>query len=230
VNEDLAGGWNGDLAYAGAAASRYGQLTHAGNADSAYDGAATPPAPVPPDPGPEPPSVPDVTFCYPSAGPATGGMRVTISGTALAGAIAVAVGPPVTSFTAGSDTQITAITAPGPPGKADVTVTGPGGTGTLPGGYRYDIPPSLDSADPGTGPAGTKVTLAGVNLASASEVTFGGARALIDEAADATITCYAPDGVPDGPADIEVMTAMTLLTLPGGFTYQTPAAMQELHG
>jgi hypothetical protein len=82
--DDLAGPENGDLAYAGNAASRYGNLTHAGNADNAYDGAAgpvppdpeppdpEPPDPEPPDPEPEPAPPPVASFTYDPPAPKRG--------------------------------------------------------------------------------------------------------------------------------------------------------------
>jgi len=78
---DVHGG-NGDLAYAGAAGSRYGNLSHAGNGDLAYDGAAAPGTPpdVPPLPDPGP-SRPSAAFTYAPPDPVTTDL-VTFDGSA----------------------------------------------------------------------------------------------------------------------------------------------------
>jgi IPT/TIG domain len=125
-----AGPANADLAYAGNAASRYGHLTHAGNADSAYDGAAAPPAAAAPGPV--------IEAVVPASGSRWGDVQVSVSGTGFGGATAVAIGLPAASFTVVSGTLIIAWTDAGQPGPADVSVTTPAGTGTLPGGFTYE--------------------------------------------------------------------------------------------
>jgi hypothetical protein len=63
----------------------------------------------------------------PSAGLTAGGTLVGMTGSNLAGAIGVSFSASPTSFTANSDTSVTA-TAPAGTGTVDVTVTTPGGT------------------------------------------------------------------------------------------------------
>jgi hypothetical protein len=78
------------------------------------------------------PPAPTVTGLSPASGPTTGGTSVTITGTNLAGASAVAFGSaPATSFTVTSATSITATSPVGAAGTVDVTVTTLGGTSTL---------------------------------------------------------------------------------------------------
>lgn len=71
---------------------------------------------------------PSVSGVNPIGGPATGAITVTLTGSGFTGATAVDFGSsPASSFTVGSDHQITAV-APAGSGAVNVTVTGPGGT------------------------------------------------------------------------------------------------------
>ncbi|WP_308438227.1 IPT/TIG domain-containing protein [Streptomyces glebosus] len=71
----------------------------------------------------------------------TGGTPVTITGTNLTGATVTIGGNPATGVMVNATgTQLTAITPPGAAGPADVTVTTPGGSATLVGGFTYVLP------------------------------------------------------------------------------------------
>ncbi|MFF7452971.1 IPT/TIG domain-containing protein [Kitasatospora sp. NPDC008115] len=108
---------------------------------------------------------PAVTGLAPDHGPLAGGTTVTLTGTHLTGTTAVNFGStPATAFTVDSDTRITA-TAPAAttPGRVDVTVTTPGGTGKAGGKYTYEEGSYVFSqtADPASGSTvktGDKVT------------------------------------------------------------------------
>jgi hypothetical protein len=71
----------------------------------------------------------EITSLTPSSGSIAGGAKVTITGTDLDGATAVKFGDaPASSFTAESETQVTAtVPAATEPGRVDVTITTPGG-------------------------------------------------------------------------------------------------------
>jgi hypothetical protein len=73
---------------------------------------------------------PTITAVSPASGPLAGGTSVTITGSGFTGATAVNFGStPASSFTANSDSQITASSpAAASVGPVDVTVTTPGGT------------------------------------------------------------------------------------------------------
>ena len=78
---------NGDRAYAGAAASRYGHYTTgAWNGDLAHIGAA-PPDTEPPEPLPEPPPVPEVTGVSPDHGSTDGGEHADVYGAVRAAVV-----------------------------------------------------------------------------------------------------------------------------------------------
>ena len=86
-------------------------------------------------------SVPTVTGVSPETGPIAGGTTVLVTGTALSRATAVTVGGvPAASFRAFSDTLLVVVTPPGTAGAADLTVTTPGGSVTVPGAFGYQAP------------------------------------------------------------------------------------------
>jgi len=106
------------------------------------------------------------------------GTTVTINGSNLTGTTAVSFGGvAASSFTVNSDTQITAIVGLG--GTGNVSVTTPGGIGTMAGftctGY---LPaPVITSYTPLSGASGISVTITGTNLTGATAVSFGGIAA-----------------------------------------------------
>lgn len=91
--------------------------------------------------GVPPVAPPVVTSVTPSLGDSGGGITVVIAGTGFTTATAVDLeGTPFTSFVINSDIQITAVTPAKAAGVWDVSVTNPGGTGTLANAYEsFDI-------------------------------------------------------------------------------------------
>jgi len=115
---------------------------------------------------------------------ATAGTTITITGTGFTTAFQVSIGPSgypgaysILNLTVVSDTMLTGTVNPlsttGP-----VTVYTNGGQATL---ASYTIvpagTPAISSISPVTGPAGTLVTINGVNLDHTSSVSFGGVAA-----------------------------------------------------
>lgn len=83
-------------------------------------------------------AAPSVSRVSPATGPVTGGSTVVLTGTGLARATGVTIGGvPARSFRAYSDTLIVAVTPPGGPGPADITVTAPGGMVTVLNAFGY---------------------------------------------------------------------------------------------
>ena len=70
---------------------------------------------------PEP--TPTVTGIAPASGPAAGGTAVTITGTGFLPGASVDIGAPATSVQVVSETEITAVTAPGAAGSSEVAVS-----------------------------------------------------------------------------------------------------------
>jgi hypothetical protein len=170
---------------------------------------------------------PDVVNIDPNQGPVTGGTPVTITGTNLAGATSVKVGPNPLGGVVVTDTKITGVTG-GFPAESffDVFVEIPGiGSDTLPGAFQAMDPPSVASVSPNQGPAagGTPVTITGEDFLSTppcvTTVTIGGAPAVgVVVASDTQIYCDTPSGS-EGPADVAVTSPGGTGTLVGGFTY-----------
>lgn len=101
---------------------------------------------------------------------------VTITGTNFTGVTAVSFGGVAAqSFTVNSSTSISATVWIGASGS--VSVTGPGGTASLPG-FTYIPPgPAISSFFPQTGNTGTVVSISGSNFTGATAVSFGGVNA-----------------------------------------------------
>lgn len=162
-------------------------------------------------------NAPDAFFFYaappvlnsaaPAQGPVAGGVVVTLTGSSLLNASAVAFGSTnAASFTVVSATQIRATAPPGT-GSSPITVTTPGGTSN-PVAFTYVATPTLTALVPSSGPtsAGTVVTLSGTNLATASAVTFGGTAVPFTVVSNTQITAVVPAG-PAGPVTVTVTTA-----------------------
>jgi hypothetical protein len=87
-----------------------------------------------------PPNMPGITSVTPASGPRTGRTRVSISGRGLSGATAVDFGVvPARSFAVNSDSSITAVSPPEPPGTVDVTVRTPGAQTPLAAADRFNF-------------------------------------------------------------------------------------------
>lgn len=143
------------------------------------------------------------------------GLTVTINGTSFTGATAVSFGGvPATSFTVVSATQITAVVAAGASGS--VSVTTPGGTGTL-AGFTFVPAPTITSISPTSAMAGATVTINGTNFTGATAVSFGGTAATSFTVISPTqITAVVGAGA---TGNVAVTTAGGTGTLVAGFTF-----------
>lgn len=112
------------------------------------------------------------SFTPPHAG---SGFTVDINGSDFSGATAVSFGDvPANSFTIISPTLIKATVGNGASG--DVRVVTPGGSGAKTG-FIYRATPVVHSFFPQSASTGTSVVISGWNLASITEVQFGGVAA-----------------------------------------------------
>ncbi len=145
------------------------------------------------------------------------GASVVITGSNFSGATGVSFGGMAAlSFVINSATQITAIVGNGTSGS--VSVTTPGGTGSL-SGFTFIQPPNITSFQPASGGSGTTVVITGTYLSGATAVSFGGmAAASFTVDSDTQITA-----IVDGGA-----TGSVSVTTPGGtammyaFSYYPP--------
>jgi len=147
------------------------------------------------------------------------GTSVTITGTALGDATAVTFnGTAAQSFSVDSDTQITAIVAPGTT-SGPVSVTTPAGTGASAGPFTVM---AIASISPRTGPAGTSVLIRGTGLAGATDVMFHGTDAesyTVDSPSQ--ITAVVAPGTTSGKVSVTGSGGTALS--PRAFTFIPPA-------
>lgn len=118
---------------------------------------------------------PTVSGFDPANGPA--GTSVTITGASFTGATAVRFnGVAAQGFTVDSDTQITAVVAPGTT-SGPVSVTTPAGTGASTGSFTFIARPSISDISPRTGRVGATVVITGSSFTGATAVRFHGTDA-----------------------------------------------------
>ncbi len=141
--------------------------------------------------------VPTVTSFSPTS--AVAGATVTITGTNFIGATAVSFGgTAATSFVVNSSTSINAVVATGSSGS--VSVTTPGGTGSLPG-FIFLMPPTVTGFTPVSGPVGTVVTITGTNfdlLPGNNLVQFNGTTAAVTSGTSTNLVATVPGGATTG--------------------------------
>ncbi|KSV75556.1 hypothetical protein N185_17090 [Sinorhizobium sp. GW3] len=153
----------------------------------------------------------NVTGISPTAGPASGGTVVTITGANLSEATGVTFGGVAAStYTIDSATQITATAPTGTAGAVDVLVTAPAGRTAIGTGnqFTYVAAPTVTSVTPAMGPTGggTTVVITGSGFLDATAVTFGGTAATgYTVNGDTLITATAPAGM--GTVDVRVTNA-----------------------
>jgi len=147
---------------------------------------------------------PTVTSFNPTSGAV--GSTVVITGTNFTGATQVTFnGTAATAYTVNSATQITA-TVPTGATTGPIAVTTPVATGTSSSNFTVLQAPVVTSFTPGSGSAGTVVTISGGFFTGATQVTFNGTAATIFTVNSAsTITVTVPTGATTGP--IAVTTA-----------------------
>lgn len=151
------------------------------------------------------------------------GTTVTISGSNFTGVTSVKFGGySAANFSVVNTTTITAVVNGGGPGS--VTVTGPGGTASLPG-FTFIYPPTITTFSPALTGHGGIVIITGTNLSGATTVNFGGVPAESYTVNSATtITATVGTGA----------TGAVSVTTPGGsssmnyFTYTDTAVINSI--
>ncbi len=178
-------------------------------------------------------AAPSVTAISPTSGSTAGGTVVTITGTAFTGTSAVYFGTTAAaSFTANSDTLITAMAPPQAAGTVDILVTTANGTSSAVSAdhftYTAAAAPSVTAVSPTSGSTGggTVVTVTGSGFTSATAVTFGTVPATTFTVnSDTSLTATAPA---ETAATIDVTVTTPSGTSATGsadhFTYNAAAA------
>lgn len=167
---------------------------------------------------------PVVSGLSPTTGSAGGGTTVTITGTGFTAATAVDFGGNAgTSVTVTSATSLTVITPAHAAGPVNVSVTGPGGTGSLPNAFTYTATPAVSSVAPNTGSTdgGDTVVITGTDFTGTTTVRFDNITATITGQTATTVTVVTPAHVA-GVAVVSVTGPGGTSTVNGSFTYAAP--------
>lgn len=161
---------------------------------------------------------PAISSIAPVSGPATGGTRVTIAGTGLAGARGVSFGGRAGTHVSSTATSLTVL-APSGTGTVEVTVITPGGNAVSPVEFTYVPAPVLTGITPSTGPStgGTTVKLNGKNLSVVTAVHFGTVAAKFGFVTADALYAIAPAG--SGTVALSVTTTGGTATSPVKYTY-----------
>ncbi|QRO02119.1 IPT/TIG domain-containing protein [Archangium violaceum] len=174
---------------------------------------------------------PTLAAINPGHGPATGGTRVTLTGTHFAPGAQVLLGDvAATEVSVTSATSLSATTPAHAPGRVDVVVRNADGQGaTLAGAFTYDVPPppTVLSVAPGSGlsTGGARVTVTGTGFGPGASVRFGGEVASgVTVTSDTSLSAILP---PHAPGNVDVVVRNTdgqEGSLLGGFTYEAAPA------
>ena len=115
-------------------------------------------------------ATPSVSSVSPSTGTTTGGDSITIYGSGFTGATGATIGgTSILNFAVVDDTTITGTTPGGAAGTAAATVTGPGGTGSLPSAFTFVAPsPNPPAPAPSTLASPPREVRASARLESAA--------------------------------------------------------------
>lgn len=168
--------------------------------------------------------VPVVSSVTPAYGLTSGGTQVRLGGSGFVNVTSIKFGSKVAkTFTVNSSGQITVTSPKASRGTVDLRVTTLSGTSAKATGDRfaYGKAPKVSALSPAKGPlaGGTKVTIKGSDLGTATSVTFGGASASIVTKSSTKLTVIAPAG-PAGPALVTVATPFGTTVARARFTYR----------
>jgi IPT/TIG domain len=171
---------------------------------------------------------PSVTAVLPNSGPLAGGEQVRIEGTFLTHPTSVTFGPmnearTVKVLTTGR--ALSAIQPAGAAGTVNVTVTTPLGTSPVTGDdqFTYTNAPIVTAVTPGSGPTsgGTTVAITGLQMTTATKVTFGSMAATSFHVTSATKVTAVSPAQAGGTVNVTVTSpeATSVVGLLDQFTY-----------
>jgi hypothetical protein len=172
---------------------------------------------------------PTVTAVLPNSGPLAGGLTVKIEGTAFTTVTTVSFGTThSTSVVFLSTSEIMAKQPAGAAGTVNVRVSNPFGTSpvTAADQFTYTNAPIITGVTPSSGPTtgGTKVTITGLQMTTATKVTFGTAAATSVHVTSATqLTAVSPPHAA-GTVNITITSpkGTSVVGQLGQFTYVSP--------
>jgi hypothetical protein len=168
---------------------------------------------------------PTITAITPDRGPTAGGTAVTITGADLKPGLTASIGgQPFVNLEYISEVELRAVTPPGDPGPADVSITNPDGQSGV-GIFLYIPPPLALAVEPSIGPAGvsTAVEVRGQDFLPGAQVTFGGEPAQCEWIDPTLLRCTTPALQTPGLVDVTVTNIDgQASTLPDGFEFLAP--------
>ena len=149
------------------------------------------------------------------------GTAVTVTGSNFVDVTSVTFNGTPASFTTNSDTELSA-TVPQAAATGPIAVTTTAGTGTSTNDFVVELPPLpvIVSFDPGSGAAGSVVTVTGSNFVDVTSVTFNGTSALFTMNSETELTVTVPESATTGP--IGVTAAGGTATSSGNFVVLFP--------
>ena len=175
-------------------------------------------------------AMPVITSVSPSSGNRGAALVVTLNGENLGGALSVGFGEgiEVIGITGISPLQLLVslvINSNAVDGSRDVSVTTPGGSFTLPGGFtiKQELPVITSlSNDSGNQGATMNINIGGANFTGTSEVNFGSGISVnsftVLNSNQVTVNITILSDAATGTRDISITTPGGVYTLPGGFT------------
>jgi PKD repeat protein/uncharacterized protein YjbI with pentapeptide repeats len=172
---------------------------------------------------------PTFTGITPATGSLSGNTPVTITGTNLIGVKNSATslynvsigGTALTNMTVVSATRIIGSTLPGTAGPANIDITTPNGSVSIPDGFTYVEAQTFAGIIPQTGPiaGGTWVNITGTNLIGATAVTIGGIAATGMSVENSTAIMAKTPAHAAGLVYVNVTTPNGTAAGPNAFTY-----------
>jgi hypothetical protein len=172
-----------------------------------------------------------ITAVTPASGPQAGGTPVAIAGAGFEGTVTVSIGGRAATGLAvnAARTEITCLSPSSTAsGKVDVVVTSSArGSVTSPGGFAYNLAPTITFVSPasGTMSGGTNLTILGTGFEGVVTVTIGNqpSSAVVVSSDRTQVTCVTPPSSAAGQQDLTVTASLAgSITRRGGFTYGSP--------
>lgn len=170
-------------------------------------------------------SAPTLASVDPTSGPATGGTKVTLTGTDLQPGLTVSFGgTDATTVVREGPTTVSVWTPAHAAGVVSIIVTNPDGqSATLTDAFTYTaVSPTIALVNPTQGPGagGTPILVSGSGFLPGATLTFGGVEATqVQFVSTETLSARTPPHA-EGPVDVVVTnTDGTTATLVSGFTY-----------
>jgi len=175
---------------------------------------------------------PSVDSVLPAEGPSAGGTAIVVSGAGFVPGLQLRIaGILAEELQLVSGEELRAVTPPGAPGPAEVSVISPDGqVGSLPAGFVYTPPPVIERIEPtrGSTEGGLWVHLFGSGYRAGASVHFGNvASPTVQVLAPGELRAFTPEH-PSGPVGVTVTNIDGFSdVLPGAFTFVPPPSLSS---